>query len=120
MKQRVGDGRLVPKIRRLCQQRCQRVPWRQGPKRFDQIADPVLRRPDPEQAAILLQHVYARSTVRSVHHQMHGPVGLKCSSQSSKAQLRFRQVMEYSCAYDLIKFSSELRDPLERELIKLE
>ena len=120
VQQRIGERRLVPEVRRLAQQRCQRMSGRQRAERGDEIPNSRIVGLDAEPSAELLQHVDAGPSVRRIHHQVHRAVGLQHVAQRAESRIGIRQMMEDAGADDLIEARLQLAYPLDGELVDLE
>ena len=110
----------MSEVRRLAQQRRQRVPGRQRAERGDQLANPLVGGRDAEAPAELLQHVDAGPPVRRVDHEVHRAAGRQHVAQRREPRVRDRQVMQHARADDLIERRPELADLAEGELMDLE
>src|SRR5271156_2165945 len=94
--------------------RRQRV--KSGPK----TSQLILRCPDAEKAAVLLNHIDSGPAVACIDHELHPAVGRKDGPQRSKADIRVSQVMQHSCANHEVERATNFLDPLDRELMEFE
>ena len=116
MQQGIGQRRLLPEVRGIMEEACQRMPGRQRAERDDEIADLVVGGVDADAAAELLQHVNARPSVRRIHHEVHGPVRVEHVAQRPERLLRVREMVQNARAHDLVERQVQLADTIDREV----
>ena len=115
MQQRVGEGRLVAKVRRFAEQDSERMAGRQRSERRDEVLDAVARGGDAEPLAELLQHVHAGPAVRRVHHEVQCAFAREHCTQRPQPSLGIREMMQHAGTHDLIEVRVELGRALDRE-----
>ena len=89
-------------------------------QRRDEIPDFLFRRPDAKSAAVLLQHVHARSAVRRVHHQVHDAVRFQHGAKRPQSSIRIGEVMQHTRAHNQIESPIQIAGAFDRPLPDLE
>src|SRR5580692_9058023 len=103
MQQRVGECRLLLEIGGFAQNVFQRMTWRQCPKRRNQVTDSSIGGTDTHASAKLLQQVNASPSIGRIHHQMHCSLSFEYVVQSCEPRIGIREMMENSCANNLVE-----------------
>jgi hypothetical protein len=120
VQQGVGQCRLLPEVRGVAQQACQRMCGWQRAERDDEIPNLAVGGLDADTATEFLQHVNARPSVRRIHHEVHGPVRVEHVAQCPERCLRVREMVQNARAHDLIERQLQIADPIDRELMDRE
>ena len=93
---------------------------RQGRQRDGQVLDLLVRWPDPQPAAVFLQHVDAGPAVGGIDHQVDGAVRRQHLPQGGQPRRRVGQVVQHARADDLVESAAQLAGPLDRQLVDLQ
>src|SRR5271163_3935502 len=110
----------MPKIWRLAEQGFQRMSGRQRVESTGEILNFGVSSFDTNPSAELLQHINAGSSVRRVHHEVHRPVPLECTPQSSEARIGVGEMMENPGTHDLIETHPQVANLLDGQLVHVE
>src|SRR5215468_9773640 len=121
MQQRVGERRLLAKIRNFAQQVFQWMARWQRLEHRDEVADPLIVGRDADPPTEFLQHIDARPSVRRIHHEKHrASVRFEYTAQSAESSIGIREMMENPGADDLIEAPLQVAYPLNGKLADLE
>ncbi len=102
------------------QQGLQRMSRRQCAERADQLPNFSVGGMHTDPSAELLQHVDASSSVRRVHHEMHGSIRFERAAQSAQARIRVGKMMKNAGAHDLIEAHPQVVHSLDIKMVNLQ
>src|SRR5580658_3341365 len=89
-------------------------------ERRSEILELVSRRSNSQLAAIGLHHINPGASVGGVNHDLHRALGLQDITEGTQAKLWIRQVVEHSCADDLIEGLPQLLNIQKGKLAEFE
>src|SRR3984957_15168839 len=107
MKQRVGEPGGAGKIRRVTQQRRERMIGWEGFERRREIVDLSHAPPDSQTAAVILKQVDAGAAIWSVDHDVQRGIGGQHFSQRSQARFGVGEVVQNAGTDDVVERLSE-------------
>ena len=76
--------------------------------------------PDPQTAAVILQHVNAGPAIGGIGHQVHGAVWLEHGPQGAQPRVGIGQVVQHARTHNLVETAAQLAHPLDGQLIDVQ